>query len=108
MTRAISAPPWKAKALIQLAKALAAAGLREKGRRIAAEAETLASSLAAQGNDQLLAGVPEALAAAGLHDRAESAARAITGQVRKAQAIIEVAKALATAGLYDKAVTLAD
>lgn len=108
VTRAISAPPWKTKALIQLAKALATAGLRERGRRMAAEAERLASSLTAQGNDQLLAGVTEALAATGLHDRAESAARAITGQVRKAQALIEVAKAFATAGLYDKAVTLAD
>ena len=108
VTRAISAPPWKVKALIQLAKALATAGLHERARQMAGEAETLAASFAAQGNDQLLAEVTEALAAAGLHDRAESAARAITGQVRKAQALIEVAKALATAGLNDKAVTLAD
>jgi tetratricopeptide (TPR) repeat protein len=108
VARAISAQPRKAKALIQIAKAQAVAGLHDRARQLASEAEALAYSLTAQHNDQLLAEVAEALSAAGSHERAESIARAITGQLRKAQALVDVAKGLAAAGLHDRALAMAD
>ena len=99
----------QAEALAALAEALAAAGLQKRARQVAEWADTLARSFTNPLHQlSALVYAAQALAAAGLYDRAETLARSITFVGYHADALAGVAKTLAAAGLHERARKVAD
>lgn len=97
----------RASALTDVARALLAAGRRRRAVRVATDAEAAARAMTPGLRDWALAPVACALAAAGLHDRAVTTARALTHPNGRARALTAAAEALAAAGLRDRAAPVA-
>jgi tetratricopeptide (TPR) repeat protein len=107
LARSITDPSGQARALTEVAKALARAGDLNNTRQVAQQAEAAAYSIinpsGPSGQARALAAVAVALAGAGDLDRAEALARSITGSDGQVYALAAVAEALAEAGDLERA-----
>ncbi|GLW29020.1 hypothetical protein Areg01_19600 [Actinoplanes regularis] len=89
---------------VEVLTALAVSGDHDRARRLAADAEQIARSIAdSYWRDQALSEVAPALAAAGDRDRAEQIARALTDTGMRESTLTEVAREMAAAGEHDRA-----
>jgi len=119
VARSLADPYEQVCALTVVAEAIAAGGVRtetvgdvvgtaERARQLAERAETLARLLTDwDEQDQALAAVAQAFAAAGEPDRAAAVARSITDSYEQDQALTAVAEAFAAAGEPDRAAAVA-
>ena len=115
VARSITDPDMQARALADVAAALAKDGQPEQAASVAGQAETAARSITDPDTQaHVLADVAAALAedgqpeqAASVAGQAETAARSITDPDTQARALTDVAEALAGARLYEQAITAA-
>ncbi|MFE5199042.1 hypothetical protein ACFQ93_36005 [Streptomyces sp. NPDC056601] len=100
-TRSITDSEHRARALADVARALATAGNADRAEAIARNIDD------SDERARALADVARALATAGNADRAEAIARNIDDSDERARALADVARALATAGNADRAEAIA-
>ncbi|MER6075006.1 hypothetical protein ABT187_40605 [Streptomyces sp. NPDC001817] len=101
LARAMLITHEREEALVEAARAMAAAGAPEQAERIARDISTRGR------RSSVLTVVVQALTAAGERDRAEGIARTIAQADERAWALTEVAQAMAAAGEHERAGTLA-
>jgi hypothetical protein len=114
LARSITSPDKRARALAEVARALAEAGQHEQAASMASHAETVTRAITggyAPVQALAVVAVARALAEAGQHEQAETIARSITRPDKQARALAEVAVAvagtLAKAGQHEQAETVA-